>query len=578
MNHAQINILATADNHGRIDRLPQFWQTVEQNIDRIFPPSSHSVNVLAVAGDWFINPAQQPFLSQNTLQSIGLDLHSEKIATAGHYSTYFLNKFIKSVEEKTVNQLSCIYLIGNHCLDNGDETFYELSTKFTDSTECICSNLNFAQMEARYTEKFASSSIVKTSINNRTFKALFVGLSPTNLKRDKSQEKNILYFLDETKKTPDRLDLDRELQESFNSIKALIEDFKAKDPHGAVVVLNHMGNPVAMKLVEVLDNEGLKADLILNGHDHKDSKIYSGKNNTPIVSLGENNEKFEVIKLIFKDNEVQVTIDNTYYIPDGAICEDNLFEEALRQKMPLDYIPDVSVHVADKTLQILTYKGAKYENNHLANFLTGAVLEQIKEHMPECEIFGISPVYIRGDLPINGTNINNFSIINLFTAHDDQFKINTSELTGEEITRLIVETVVDNNVNRERFSLMQWAGLQFDIGQIRSVISAKYPLMSLRNVKEHIDSNKFAGMIKILQNGFYTDMDGQKRYTTAVTSYPLFSKKFPLLIEKAETFKNFSVDRSAKHLFYDFINKNGKCINLPDLLKDVRIIDSTDCD
>lgn len=60
---AQVNILATSDNHGNVHSLPLFSKTVEDNRKDIFVKADEksTLNILAIAGDWFINPSIQVF-------------------------------------------------------------------------------------------------------------------------------------------------------------------------------------------------------------------------------------------------------------------------------------------------------------------------------------------------------------------------------------------------------------------------------------------------------------------------------------------------------------------------------------
>ena len=76
---ARVNILATADNHGNIMRLPRLLKTVANNAKEIFPKSESesTLNFFAIVGDWFINPSKKGFithpeLSNGDLQNLAL--------------------------------------------------------------------------------------------------------------------------------------------------------------------------------------------------------------------------------------------------------------------------------------------------------------------------------------------------------------------------------------------------------------------------------------------------------------------------------------------------------------------------
>ena len=62
---AQVNILATSDNHGNFLSWPMLAQTVQNNRKDIFVKSEDdsTLNIFAVAGDWFINPSKKGFIT-----------------------------------------------------------------------------------------------------------------------------------------------------------------------------------------------------------------------------------------------------------------------------------------------------------------------------------------------------------------------------------------------------------------------------------------------------------------------------------------------------------------------------------
>ena len=66
---ADVNILATSDNHGNVLSLPKFVKTIEANQSDIFvkPEEKSTLNIFAIAGDWFINPSKKGFLTDKNL-------------------------------------------------------------------------------------------------------------------------------------------------------------------------------------------------------------------------------------------------------------------------------------------------------------------------------------------------------------------------------------------------------------------------------------------------------------------------------------------------------------------------------
>lgn len=68
---ARINILATADNHGNIMKMPIWLKTVENNAKDIFARSNEesTKNFFAIVGDWFINPSKRGYLTKTKLSN-----------------------------------------------------------------------------------------------------------------------------------------------------------------------------------------------------------------------------------------------------------------------------------------------------------------------------------------------------------------------------------------------------------------------------------------------------------------------------------------------------------------------------
>ena len=121
---AHVNILATSDNHGNVHSLPLLAETVKNNKKDIFvkPEEKSTLNVFAIAGDWFINPSKKGFLTRPELSN-------------GDLQNIALLKTIDSVKEvvnkvaKKIVPLNTLYLAGNHCLDAGDKFLVDIIKK-----------------------------------------------------------------------------------------------------------------------------------------------------------------------------------------------------------------------------------------------------------------------------------------------------------------------------------------------------------------------------------------------------------------------------------------------------------------
>jgi len=86
---AQVNILATSDNHGNVHSLPIMTETIKNNRKDIFVKADEpsTLNIFALSGDWFINPSKKGFLTKPK-------------ATNGDIQNQFLNRTIRYVNEQ----------------------------------------------------------------------------------------------------------------------------------------------------------------------------------------------------------------------------------------------------------------------------------------------------------------------------------------------------------------------------------------------------------------------------------------------------------------------------------------------
>ena len=121
-----LNILATADNHGKVMELPKVIKSIENNAGNIFQnaESKSTLNLLSIVGDWFINPSKKGFITNPELSN-------------GDIQKWALIRFIDSIKkilQKQINiftgglnyNFSTVYAMGNHCLDAGTDFILEV--------------------------------------------------------------------------------------------------------------------------------------------------------------------------------------------------------------------------------------------------------------------------------------------------------------------------------------------------------------------------------------------------------------------------------------------------------------------
>ena len=98
---AVLNINSFSDNHGNLDKLDKFYQSVEDNKDELFLDNKKgNQNVLLVAGDWFISGGTKGYKSKPD-------------ANSHFYQALFFNKFIKQIQDFGFN-LKTYFVPGNH--------------------------------------------------------------------------------------------------------------------------------------------------------------------------------------------------------------------------------------------------------------------------------------------------------------------------------------------------------------------------------------------------------------------------------------------------------------------------------
>ena len=114
---AQLNIVATSDNHGNLLTYPMLAQTVKNNKKDIFVKAEEpsTLNVLAIAGDWFMNPSKRGFITNEN-------------ANNGKLQLQFLNQFIDFMNKQAGqdSNFETVFTMGNHDLDAGDTFMYKV--------------------------------------------------------------------------------------------------------------------------------------------------------------------------------------------------------------------------------------------------------------------------------------------------------------------------------------------------------------------------------------------------------------------------------------------------------------------
>ena len=462
---AQLNIVATSDNHGNLLTYPMLAQTVKNNKNDIFVKSEEpsTLNVLAIAGDWFINPSKRGFITNPSTDNGKLQLQ-------------FLNKFIDFTNNQTGQEsnFETVFALGNHDLDAGDKFIYKVMDSKKMKTLVTNVDVDNSPKLKKLMEK--NSNIVTKQIfeipddknPELMHKVLFIGATIPSMKFYNPGLLEDLKFFDDCNKKDANLKRE-DLQKTIAAIRKEVDTFKAENPKGAVVLLSHMGNTISKMVRD--DVEGI--DVILNGHDHKN--LITVKNSTNIDSLGKDNEIIQALNLKFDDDGYLEKDINTYYTKNTSKVdlEKNPLQVFSRKILSEDLKPLVSLtDISGNKVELPYSEDIRYKNSYLANWLTSAVKRPLRELCNDDEVIvGVQSSIIRGGLK-DGSN--NLDIMKVFDGvSEDLSNIRIGEITGEELVGLIVENIEGNLKAPKRSTIIQWSDIQVNRTLIGDILANK---------------------------------------------------------------------------------------------------------
>lgn len=495
---AQVNILATSDNHGNVHSMPLLMETIKNNQKDIFIKADEksTLNIFAIDGDFFINPSKKGYLTKPQL-------------TNGDIQHQFLKRVIRYVNEQAGknSNFDTVFNIGNHDLDGGDKFLYKIM-KNTDMKTLI-TNVDIKNSPGIQKVMAKTNNVVKSIVyeipDNKNpdmlHKILFLGITiPSMQFYNPGLLKEMTVYDNCVKKDADLTE--ENLTNTIKVLKEEIKAFKKENPKGAVVLLSHTGGSISKMIL----NKVPKIDIVLNGHDHKNLTTIKGKSN--INSLGKDNQIIKSLNLKFDDNgDLESTDINTFY--SKTTVRDNLptnpiqifLEESFSKDMkPLISLKDISGQKTE-----LDYgEIIRYQNSYLANFLTSAVKSSLSKICKNPDIIvGIQSSIIRGRLK-DGSN--NLDIMKVFDGgSEDLSNVHIGTVSGSELAGLIFENIKDNLKAPKRHTIIQWSDIQVDRTLISDILSGK--------------SNKNAFDAIKIRNGetnYYEPLDVDKKYTIAI--------------------------------------------------------------
>lgn len=546
---ADINIAALSDTHGHIEKVAEVCDTYEKHKEEVHPDGQNpsNKNVLAVVGDWFMNPTRKGYLSFKE--------------TIGDMQGKFLGDFIDRMKSGLGN-LSTLYTPGNHCLEGGDSFLFDKTKKCDMQT--VMTNVNIdnsksiTSLDPKDRSKFCESTVLEVQDDkdpDKTHKMLVLGMVCPNMDYYCNGLIDDLDIMDRSRKKEVKIE-ESDLQETYKHFNEVIGKFKEENPDSPVMLLNHAGQRVVQMLCNNCD-----LDLVLNGHDHKDesSEFVSAKTGkkTYVCSLSENAKKIEAVNVHFDDDGKFSFDSKALYVQMQE--QDAKFKAAFDKAFEKDTVGLVEIKDPSGR-DNLGIENIRYADNPLAKLVTDTILTDIKTEHPDTELFMMNTSAFRTELQIDKENpVTNMQLMDLMSGLiEKEAKIRVGNFSGENLSQIVYQNVSDNNENKTRNVLMCWSGLQFDRGEIINLQKA--------GCKDMKEVSKY---IKIMnKNGEYEPVDLGKTYKTAVTQ-KLFDKTIIPEVKQLDG-EFIHLGKSANDCLLAGVKENNYKLTVP---QDTRVID-----
>lgn len=552
---ANVNIMAFSDTHGDVKSTIPLYQNFRDNKQDIFKDANNSstLNVMALVGDWFMNPSQDGYLS-------------DKTKTSGDYQALFLSKFIEKIKE-AVPKLSVLYTPGNHCLDGGDKVFLKNIKDIEMDTVISNSHLEEAtlikELPIEQREKIKEFKILEVKDDkDPTFKhkVLAIGILPINIdflvKEDIS---GLGLFGTSSVKEADLREKDALV--ACEALKKIVDNFKKENPKGAVMLMSHSGEPISKAISRNIP----EIDLVLNAHDHQDKISYVGHDDgsiTKIVSLSQNAHKIEGVKIHFDDDGNIDISSKRCYTDFEKKAFSNPLDIFYKKTFEKDLAPVFSLKDPLGRPKI-SVDDIRYENNDLANFCTDSIFTQVNKEYPHITVLGIPSTAFREDMPTSDTRaIMNMDIIDLMKGiAGDLSKIMIGQMSGKTLGSFIYENVVDNLASPSRNALNQFSGIVINKAAIQQAVESGIKI-------DRKDPAEIYKYIKIRTgDGTFEELNPEKDYEIALPK-KLFVKSTNK--EFKEAGKDFyNTEKMVSDYFKDFV---ADCPSEIPLQLDYRII------
>lgn len=556
---SQINILATADNHGRFYSLPAFYSNIVNNIKEIFPQATKTpestVNMAIFNGDWFMDPAKGGYIT-----------HPEKVG--GDFQANALGLLIDKLKSM-VSPIKTYFVPGNHDYDGGDKRLFSYLGKLDITTLLTNYRINnspaITSLPENQQSKFVQSQVIDlpddkdpTLVN----KILMLGITIPGLDYYVPGCTDNVDIIGKCAKKDAKLKPD-DLKDIFATLDQAIADFKKQHPRGKIILNDH----TSFKVTEmIINNLKIAPNIVLDGHDHTDEvriiRVRDGQNNyvksVPVFSLWHDSEKFDAVKLHFDD---QGNLDRfgkkSYYSSQAREIDNNPFTQYSQQAFSKDREPILLIKGPEDMLELSPVNVRKY-NNHLANFLTDCILKQIQTGDNPAgkgtEILCIGSSGIRHPFPVN-RKTSNLNIRNAFSDPIEALSgISVTQMSGADIAAMTIENMASHKENMDRNTMYQWSGVQI----------RKTDLINLINSGQATDISKVAETIRVkASDGTYEPIDFKRTYKIALPDYFYKRPKCAVAIDYHKQGKLTSLNKTLNELFRDYVVKHNYELTLP---------------
>lgn len=557
---AFLKIITIADTHNN-KNIDLLLTKIKMHIGEIFKGAGNDnvVPVVAVLGDWFMNPAQKRLTTYP-----GKD--------AGYVQAKFLKRFLGDIRKmvaalnggSNVKNLKFIVVPGNHGLGNGVRNHVKTMEWVNPDIIGLATNVEPDSKIFEWSKQYKQHHSINIPDNEtgKSHKVNLFGLVTPGMKFYIVDENNLhgMKIPDLTNKKINKIKKE-DVAYTLDKLSKIINEFE-----GEAIGLCHSA---PLEYMTIWDDLQKKEIHFFSGHEHEDdTKIINHENGVTshIHSLGKNAKSFDFAEYHFSNNGLIVNHGKHFVkgTPREENCLTKLDKIAYREDNKLTY--RIEPHPDDPNpVRVLTADGIRENDNDQAKMATDAIFEEIKKIVPKLDLFMLPSSCMRNPFKV-GEGISRRDFIDIFGGQEDDLSnVYIGKVKGKDLVLGIVQYMTDHLVIKEgeeaKNTLIHCSGLQQNKTAIREKIdellsdnnmgfkTTDYEeygafVNALKSDKEKkFDPEKLAKMKAFLENpdnfldcvkvknkttGKYEDIDTEKKYIAAVLDYLLKRPKIPL--------------------------------------------------